>query len=439
MKVKLLVPNFTWRTKCDFKKDPPLGVLYIASVIRSESTKVNVIDAFSEDLSFENAMNKILEDLPDVLGISCNYSPLHNIVLDVVRYLKEVAPSITIVVGGNHATASHEHLLREANGNIDYIILGQGEYVFKAFLEKFREGIPQETKGISYLNMKGAICKNEVIEIIDLKKMPLPAYDLVNMSLYDRYNVITSRGCPFNCNYCASNVITGNKVYYRDPYDVVTEIEYLIGNYGKKMIWFSDDTFTGNIEYTNRLLDIIISKELEIEWSCLTRVNRTNFELLEKMKEAGCKYISYGIETGDPEMLINLNKGIKLSEIKDALDATQRAGIEAYGFFLVGYPGENESTIQSTFDLIKKSALKGVSFAIVIPLPGTLLWQYLESNQLISWNEIQWDMLFAKSGYDDYERYVAELASGWCSLSAERLLEICEVNEINEILNKKYK
>lgn len=420
--ILLIMPNFNWKVKFDKQKDPPMGILYIAAILRQEKYNVKIIDANAEELSIEEVLEIVKDIDPQAIGVSCNYSPLNNLTLKLCEKIKKINSNYMIFVGGNHATASYEYMLSEANGNIDYLIRGQGEKVITRLLEALNNMQDINTvKGIARLIDKKVI-KTEDEELFgDLDKLPLPAYDLLNMNHYDRYNILTSRGCPYRCTYCASSVIC-NRVFYRSPEKVVEEIEYLINSFGYKHFWFSDDTFTENYNHTNELLELIINKNLNITWSCLTRVNRTKLEILNKMKKAGCKYISYGVESGDVGMLGKMNKRITLDEIRNALKLTKEANIDMYTFFLIGYPGETIESIQNSFNLICEIRPTGVSYAVVIPLPGTPLWDLLYKEKLIDYDKIQWDYLFAKLGSTEY---AAELASTWCELTKDQLIELC--------------
>ncbi len=428
-KIQLIMPNFNWRAEFDIQKDPPVGLLYIASALLENGYFVEITDANAENLSADGVMERIASFNPDLIGISANFSPLHNSTLLLAERIKALDSGILVVAGGNHATACAEYMLEKSCGNIDFIARGQGETVLCNLVSGLNRGLdPGSIQGITYMRDGKALSTGSEALIDDLDSLPFPAYHLLKMELYDRYNLITSRGCPFRCNYCASGVIC-NRVRYRSPDKIAEEIEHLVSNYGYKHFWFSDDTFTSNFKHTNELLDKLIDKNLNISWSCLTRVNRTKRDLLEKMKRTGCRYISYGVESGDQSMLDRMNKRITLNEVQEALLLTKEAGIDMYAFFLIGYPGDTVETVEQSFKLIRETGLTGVSFAIVIPLPGTTLWRLLEDNGLIRYETIEWDCLFAKSGKGRYENYPARLAAGWCDIPADTLVELCRKGE----------
>jgi radical SAM superfamily enzyme YgiQ (UPF0313 family) len=426
-KILLIAPNFIIRDEYGDPADPPIGILYIAAVLESKKYEVAIIDANIENLSDNEILSRIVLFSPDIVGISCNYSPLHNPTIHLAQLIKKkLNKNIIVVAGGNHATASDEYLLKSSEGNIDFICKGEGETSFPELINGLESNrTPEEIKGISFYN-KAEIISNTSLQIIDdLDSLPIPAYHLVPIGKYKRYNIISSRGCPYACTYCASKVIA-KKMRYRNPKKVVDEIEFLLDKYGQKHFWFSDDTFTANFRHTEELMDELIVRQLNISWSCLTRVNVTREQLLMKMKRAGCMYISYGVESGDPGIIKKMDKRITLENVRNALHITKEVGLRMYCFFLVGYPGETKETIEKSYKLIKDTRPDGVSFAIVIPLPGTRLFHELHNKGLISYEELQWDYLFAKvPGNYKYEKYAATLASRWCNLTPQELIDAC--------------
>jgi len=426
MNVLFLVPNYLVRDDFGDPTDPPIGVVSIAAVLEQGGYEVAVIDANAENLNDDQVIARIGIFLPDVVGISCNYAPLHNSTLEIARRIKAEVPCL-VVVGGNHATAMADFLMK-ASTSIDVIVRGEGEVIFPRLLETLGRHEPLDTvRGLTFRNADKIVCTQDAELGPNLDEFPLPAYHLLPMNIYNRYNIISSRGCPFDCSYCASNTIFGRKVRYRSPAAVAQEIEHLMHTYGKKHFWFSDDTFTSNPAYTHLLLDELISRRLEISWSCLTRVNRVDAGLLKKMKLSGCAYISYGIESGSQEMLKKIGKNLTCEEILSALELTHQAGIRQYGFFIVGFPGETRETIMDSYKLIYRSRLDGAAFNILIPLPGTRIMHELKSKGLLKLEEIKWDYLFARTVDESYVTYAAELASKWSDVSARELIEACKI------------
>lgn len=428
MKICLIFPNYVIRETFGNPSDPPLGIALIAAVLEKMGYEVTIIDANAENLKISDIRGRLRKIKPDVAAISCNYSPLHNPTLEIAAMIKDEL-DIPVVVGGNHATALAEYIIGLGN-NIDYVARGEGETVLPDLLEALqgRKDLA-DVKGLTYRKAGSIVSNDDAALISNLDTIPLPAYHLLKMELYNRYNIIASRGCPYNCSYCASNVIFKRRVRYRSPEHVVDEIELLLSNYGNKRFWFSDDTFTSNTLYVDKLLDEIIHRNIHINWSCLTRVNSVSGGILNRMKKTGCTYISYGVESGNPEMLKRMNKRISLSDVENALKLTKDAGIEMYLFFLVGNFNETWDSISDSYRLIIDMKPTGASFAVVIPLPGTKMFNDLTNKNLIDINAIQWDYLFAKIPGGSYEDYAAGLASRWCSLESNDLIRACKIGE----------
>ena len=426
LKVVLIFPNYVIREEFGEPSDPPLGIGSIAAVLEEKGYAVAIIDANAENLTMDGIYSRLAELKPDVVGISCNYSPLHNPTLQIAAMIKSEF-EIPIIVGGNHATALAEYML-DCSHDIDFIVRGEGEVILSDLLNALQnETKLTDVKGITYRETSSITSTPNAPLIANLDKLPMPAYHLLPMDKYNRYNIIASRGCPFNCSYCASKIIFKGRVRYRSPRLVVDEIEYLLQNYGNKHFWFSDDTFISNPKYTNSLLDELLRRECGIAWSCLTRVNTVTKEVLEKMKDSGCSYISYGIESGNQEMLNKIGKRITLDQILTTLKLTSEVGIRQYGFFMVGFPGENWETIMDSYKLIYQSKLDGAAFNIVIPLPGTKLMHELLNSGMVKLEEFKWDYLFARTPSETYESYSAELVAGWTELSGAELIEACKI------------
>jgi len=434
LKITLVFPNYLLREDFGEPSDPPLGIAFLASALEQKGYEVEIIDANAENLDMTRLAQRLKSSRPDFAGISCNYSPPHNPPRQIARMIKREL-GIPVSAGGNHATALAEYLLKQEE-NIDFITRGEGETVVPDLLSALENHTPlEDVKGLTF-RREGRIVHNPNQPLVaDLNSLPLPAYHLLPMEKYARYNIIASRGCPFICSYCASNVIFQRKVRYRSPEKVIEEIELLLKNYGNKRFWFSDDTFISNPKYTGRLTRLMLDKKLPIQWSCLTRVDIVTPELLEQMKQAGCDYLSYGIESGSPEILEKMGKKITLPQIIETLRLTRETGIRQYGFFILGYPGETKQTIMDSFKLLSQVRLDGAAFNVLIPLPATRLMDRLLEEKLISLDEIKWDYLFARTPGETYSSYPAELASRWTNLSSRDLIEACIVgHQLPEIL-----
>ena len=426
MKIVLISPNYAIRERFGEPSDPPLGVATIAGVLEEKGYWVRVIDANAENLTADGVCSRLAKMKPDVVGISCNFSPLHHPTVKIAAMVKNKF-GVPVIVGGNHSSALAEFMLEHCP-DIDFVVRGEGEVILPDLLEALQKRLLlRRIKGLTFKEGRHIISNVDAPLVSSLDELPLPAYHLLPMVRYRRYNIIASRGCPYKCSYCASDVIFRRRVRCRNPRLVVKEIEYLFQHYGEKQVWFSDDTFITNPIYTHTLLDELMKSSHPIPWSCMTRVNKVTKGLLKKMKMAGCSYISYGIESGSQEVLNQIDKRITVDEILETLKVTHEVGIKQYGFFIVGFPGENWRRIMDTYRLIYQSPLDGTAFNIFIPLPGTKIMNELLRANVVRLDEIKWDHLFARTAKETYESYSAELASRWSEISGPELIEACNI------------
>jgi radical SAM superfamily enzyme YgiQ (UPF0313 family) len=431
-KVALIVPNFPMREEFGDISDPPIGIASIGGYLEKNGHEVLIVDAMGENIPESLILSRITEFNPDYVGIGCNYCTVHNATLQLAKVLKEAFGHLMFVfVGGNHATCLNELLLMQSGGNIDCVARGEGETVTLSLVEALEAGEPlSKIPGISFL--KGErIVKNERIPLVqDLDKLGFPAYHLLPMDRYRRYNIVSMRGCPYACSFCASTAIFKRRVRYRSSANIVAEIEHLLLEYGDRPFWFSDDTFTVNWKHTRELLRAILARDLRLNWSCLTTVNKVNVDLLELMRESGCEYVSYGIETGSPKLLSTVGKKTSVGEIVRTSRLTHAAGLKHYGFFIFGFPGESWKTVYDTYKLIYESDLDGGGMNILIPLPGTRLWNTLCVEQKVfNPEEMRWDELFARLPNEGHHSFPAQLASRWCNLSPNELIEACTIGQ----------
>lgn len=431
-RIALLIPNFAMRGQFGEISDPPIGIASIGGYLERHRHEVLIVDGMGENIQESEIIARVSDFKPKFVGIGCNYCTLHNPTLQLASKLREAfGHSIFVFVGGNHATSLGDVLLKQSHGDIDCIAHGEGETVTLTLVEALEAGeMLKNIPGISFLEGDSTV-KNVPLPLVPvLDQLGMPAYHLLPMERYKRYNIVSMRGCPYSCNFCASTAIFTRKVRYRSPANVVAEIEYLLTEYGDRHFWFSDDTFTVNRTHTQELLRALIDRDLHIRWSCLTTVNRVKADLLEMMRDSGCRYVSYGIETGNPGLLSRVGKTIAVEGIIQTSRLTHAVGLTHYGFFIFGFPGETWETVYDTYKLIYESELDGGGMNILIPLPGTRLWQSLyEEQKIFTLDEMKWDELFQRLPNETHSSFSAQLASRWCDLSPHELIEACKIGQ----------
>ena len=385
MKILLVNPPNPYRKDFLVSGDrcQPLGLAYLAAVLRLKDYDVGIIDAPALHYSVSQTVKKISSLKPDIVGLTAvtyNFSRAEKI----CRQLKQLTnPPITIL-GGPHLTALPTLI---KNSPFDFGVIGEGEQT----LAELIRAINNEKH--NFTNIKGLIFqrRNELVitpprpYMQNIDKLPFPSRDLLPALATYRpvpgmfrqlpmATMITSRGCPFQCIFC-SRAVFGQTYRARSAKNVVNEMEILMNNFGCREIRIWDDTF--NL-MPQRVIDIcqeILRRQLKFSWSCLCRANFVSNKMLKMMKQAGCWQIAYGIESGNDNILKTINKGLNKNIVQRAVKLTKKAGIETRGFFILGLPGETEQTLRETINFAKNLDLDTAGFNSLIPFPGTEVYQ----------------------------------------------------------------
>jgi len=372
--------------------EPPLGILYIATFLRSKG-----FDSEVYDLTFDDQYKNFLKAVKtaDFIGFTST-SPLFPQVLQLCKKIKKTNKEKKIILGGPHVSASPESVLK--NDSIDYIITGEGEYATMNLLQG-----NLDFPGIGYKkNKKIIINPPELIKEINL--LPFPDRSLLDINKYrvilpegsgGRYTtIISSRGCPFRCSFCDSHITFGRKTRFRSPKNVVDEIAECVNKHNIKSFAFLDDTITLDKKRFIEIADRIINERLKIHYRCSTRVDCINEEVLSKMKESGCYRVHIGCESGDDTILKSTSKGITTRQIKKGVDLCKKIGLSTYAFFILGLPGETDETINKTIKFSNKLHPDFVQYTIATPFPGTDLHKYVIENNLmlkdLDYNSFKW-------------------------------------------------
>ena len=369
MKILLIYPFPLYdRSYEEDIKPVPIGVYYIGSVLRDNGYDVEVLNWYNIHKTPQKITEALLEKKPDIIGFSIlNANRWGGI--EVAQIAKEINPDIKIVFGGVAPTFLWKHFLKYFP-QIDFIVIGEGEYAFLnlvKFIEKGNYGRLKNIEGIAF-RQNGKIIKTKPPRPIqNLDELPIPGK-------YFKYQHVTSsRGCPWKCTFCGSPRFWGRKIRLHSPENFVRHIE-LLYNQGVNFFYVSDDNFTIN---KNRVIEIckrILDKDLKITWVAISRVNYVDEDMLYWMRKAGCIQISYGIESGSEKIRGLLNKNVKTDQIKSAFSLTQEHGIIARAYFIYGSPCESWETIQETIDLIHQIKPLICVLYILEIYPGTKLY-----------------------------------------------------------------
>ena len=383
MKVLLLNPPFTDYGGLEGHggKAAPLNLTYLASYLRNIKPEIDIsiLDCEGLRLKFDDIEKRIKELCPDIIGITLP-TPAFLQGLEVSKIAKRLNSKVKIVVGGPHPTAFPVETLSEPT--IDVSVYGEGEITFGEIIKAFESnGSLNKIKGIAY--KYNNIQLNPPRPLIDdLDTIPFPARDLLPLNIYfppptkresnkRSANMVTSRGCPYECTYCMARIIWNKRVRFRSVKNVVDEIEECVKKYGLGEFNFHDELFILKRDRTIEICKEILRRKLDIAWVCMVRVDYVWEDVLREMKKAGCKKIMFGFESGSQEILDIMKKRTTIKQALDAVRLVKKVGIKTAGNFMFGNIGETEGTIQESIKLAKMLNTDTVAFFIASPYPGT--------------------------------------------------------------------
>lgn len=378
MKVLLIQPPVAERDITSFMY-PPMGLISLAATVRMTGSHVLIHDCNLYSQSFEKAIKLAREFKPDIVGLTAMTVNINNAFL-MAEKIKRVSEKIKIVVGGVHATVVPMDVLE--NKNIDFVVIGEGEVSFNNLLKTLgSNGNVSKAKGIGYKSGRRKIVNEKQPLIEDVSSLPIPAYDLLD---FDKYrapytarhpfmSMIRSRGCPYQCTFCGVQSVFAHKYRCQTPARTLDEIMYLVKKFGVKEISFKDSEFTLNGRNVEELCDLLIKAKFDLTWNCNGRVNNVNLRMLKKMRKAGCRGITYGVESGDQKILDNLKKAITPDKVREAIRISKEAGLKVITNFMIGNPGDNKETIEKTIRFAAELDTDYTYFGFTTPFPGTEL------------------------------------------------------------------
>jgi len=384
MKVALCRPNYQ-----SHLITPPLGIGYLSSYLKMEGVETKIIDGLKSNMNEEEIVKEA--SWADLVGVTM-MSSYYIEAKAIIKKLKSRGKKV--VIGGPLVTALPRYMIK--NTCADYAVIGEGEKpllkIVKAMAEK---------KQIKRLHKAGYI-KN-------LSGLPIPDWEQMDPRRYPRAPhggvvkhfpvapVITSRGCPFECKFCASPMLWQRRIRFRQPEEVVEEIEYLKWRFGVREIHFEDDNLTLGREHVEKICRLMIKKKLDLAWATPNgiRADKVDLSLLRLMKRSGCYFVAFGIESGNQQILDEVAKHSRLAVIEKAVRLAHRAGLLTQGFFIFGLPGETEATIEQTIKFAKKLPLDKAQFLLLDVIPGSALWDELKFADKVNWaldsfHEVSW-------------------------------------------------
>jgi radical SAM superfamily enzyme YgiQ (UPF0313 family) len=388
----------------------PLGIYYLTAYIRTQGHTVDAIDAEALEMGHDDLIAVLRRSRYDLIGISSTTMSFHR-ALETAQCIKTAFPEQRIVIGGPSVSSQPRHAL--SFDEFDYGIYGEGEETCAELIKAMEQYLPfGDIAGLVYRKNGEVIVNPSRTLIANLDSIPFPAYDKIDN--FDYYtpppcnykkkpviNVITSRGCPNQCTFCDRNTF-GQTLRLRSAENIAKEIEMLIMDYGAKEIAFVDDTFTLKPKRLYEIFSLLDRKGLKFPWTCMARINTVDYELLKFMKEKGCWHISFGIESGNEDILKKIKKNIALDKVETIIGYCKELKILTKGFFIVGHPGESVETINETIEYALTLKLDDIVATINTPIPGTEQYQNIsEYGQLdeSNWSKFNyWNPVFVPYG-----------------------------------------
>ena len=357
----------------NFCLGPPIILAYVAAVIERAGHTVTLIDAHALSLSREETLARLREFKPEVLGFRFETYHFHE-TLAWAAYFKKML-RVPVIGGGINITLYPFESM--SHGAIDYGIAGEAIVPLPQLLDALEKGKDvSHIPGLLYRVKAQPVLNPPSETCIDFNEYPFPARHLLPNEKYSSFVsqrknytiLLSSVGCPFKCTFCVISKIPYRK---RDPLNVVDEIEKCYRDNGVREIDFFDGALFVDKERIIRMAREIRRRKIDIYWSCRSRVDLVNEELLDEVSRSGCKRIFYGIESADDSMLKNIRKEITLDQIEQTIEMTRSFGIQPLGFFMIGNPGETKKTVEKSIAFAKKLRLSYVQVCRTIAKPRT--------------------------------------------------------------------
>jgi len=393
----------------------PIGLAYIAANLKKNGFSVEILDAQVHEFSFPALKKKILKGKPFMVGLTAATPMIHS-AAQVAKWVKKISKEPKVVLGGCHATFMSKEMAKKPY--IDIVVRGEAEITAVNLAKAIREKTDlKNVMGITFFKGGKLIETQPTAFVENLDLLPFPARELLPLEKYrpqidmvlrsPALVLMTSRGCPYNCFFCGARYITGKKYRYYSTGKVMEEIGLLVNKYGAKQLVFLDDNFVVNKKRTKEVCEAMIEKgyDKKVVWFCECRVDNVTPELLKLMHKAGCRIISYGIESASQKLLNLIKKGITPEQARKAVKWAKEAGLECRATFILGLPTETRADSLATIRFAKQLGLDRAKFSLATPYPGTEFYEMAKS-QLGKKDWVEYNTM---SGFTDNDvLYVAE-------------------------------
>ncbi|MCK5241056.1 B12-binding domain-containing radical SAM protein [bacterium] len=377
---------------------PHLGLGYLAACLEKNGDRVSVLDTA---VATNREIQRFLSQPYNVVGITTTSFTFRE-AQAVARACKRRYPSTPVIIGGPHASIDPEGCLQSAE--IDYALRGEGETALIDFIEVLKRTSPAkldvfaQVPGLIFRDQGQVRVNPSAARIQELDQLPYPAWHLFPMRRYRQHVLLSSRGCPMDCAFCAIRSIWGTLWLRRDPEQVVNEIEWLRQRWGKKLFHINDDNLTMNPEHITRFCDEILRRRLTVNWVAQgMRADAAQPEILAKMRKAGCHRVSLGIESIDETVLAAVGKKETPEDMARAIALCRKAGIQVLGMFMIGNPQDSVSTVKASLKFAKAVKIDLPAFYMALPYPRTRLWNFVKTHgRLLNEDYLSFDHMSAE-------------------------------------------
>lgn len=404
----------------DLLMDLPPVDGWVASSLKDYALKQEEYRAITNDgshLVWRKLADFVRQYSPRAVGISY-LTPLKCSVERVARTVKEIDPDIAVIVGGPHPTFRPEEVMR--NHDIDFAIKGEGEIPLLGFVRELRKDHPrwETVPALCYRGPNGQVRSNPTPGLImNLNELPLPARDLVlncDYTVYKVHCIETTRGCPYDCSFCADKSMWGGRVRRRTVDNVMKELHLLKDAYDIDLVDFEDGTFTYDREYVRAFCNAVINERLDIKWGCTARYDNIDYDMLQLMKKANCGGLFFGLESGSDRVLTKvIDKKTNVEQIKKVSEMVHGSGIPTVTSVLLGLPDESKEDIEDTIALMKSIKTDIFDVNNYVPMPGARLQPVSRQEQLdIDWSKVGFksfgNHFSSRVSHDELNEYLSQ-------------------------------
>ncbi len=357
---------------------PPLGVLYLAAYLNHHGVKTVALDTSFDGMGLDEIVARVVAHCPRLVGISGLTPHFRSIKTLCTALRAALPPTVELCLGGPHFNATFAESFDYIDA--DFIVIGEGEQTLLDLYSRLDGGDLSQIPGLAFKGDGQVIVNRPRPHNGELDALPFP--DLRHFETRIDYRIrhgihpratslMASRGCPFQCAFCDVHTTQGRKLRLRSPDSILGELRFNVEAFGIREFVFKDSTFTVNRRWVNELLDRILEERLGISWSVNTRVDMIDEGLIRKMRAAGCRRVSFGVESGNDQILQNICKGITTEQVRRAFAIMGRSGMESHAFFMIGNPGETPKTARQTVEFAKSLGPTFADFSATVAYPGT--------------------------------------------------------------------